>query len=133
MKKVLILCSGNSCRSIMAEALINHYFPNEISADSSGVNAVGKVNPDAVKALKEYGIDASRYYSKTIDKIIDNDYDLIVTVCDNAQESCPVFPKKTKTIHCGLVDPTGKKFFEYLKTINEIKERVLPLIKKELL
>ncbi len=134
MKKVLVLCTGNSCRSIMAEALINYFYKDKIKAYSSGVKASGIVNPNALKAIKEFGIsDTKKLSSKTIDKVMDKDFDLVVTVCDNAKESCPVFPKKTKTMHLGFKDPTGKKFFEYLKTINQIKEKLLPKLEKELL
>jgi arsenate reductase len=128
-KKVLVLCTGNSCRSIIAEALINEYLDG-ISADSSGVKATGIVNPNAIKALQEIGIDTSSYYSKTIDKVIDNDYDLVVTVCDNAKESCPMFPKKVKILHQSFVDPTGKDYVEYQITRDLIKDTLLPKIKE---
>lgn len=133
MKKVLVLCTGNSCRSIMAEALINFYFPNQIEAYSSGVKATGIVNPNAIKALQEFGIDTTGLESKSLDTMENHDYDLVITVCDNAKESCPVFPKNVQTIHKGFEDPTGKKFFEYLKTVNLIKEELLPIIQNELI
>ena len=91
-KRVLILCTGNSCRSIIAEALINAKLEG-ISADSSGVKASGRVNPNAKKLLEEKGIWKEEYHSKTLDTVINNDYDLIVTVCDHANETCPMFPK----------------------------------------
>lgn len=128
-KKVLVLCTGNSCRSIMAEALINTYLEG-VSADSSGVKATGIVNPNAIKALEEIEIDTSSYYSKTIDKVIENEYDLVVTVCDNAKESCPIFPKKTKILHQSFVDPTGKDYQEYVITRELIKDVLLPKIKE---
>ena len=96
MKKVLILCTGNSCRSIIAEALINAKLEG-ISADSSGVRASGRVNPNAKKLLEDKGIWKEEYHSKTIDKVIDNAYDLVVTVCDHANETCPMFPKVKKS------------------------------------
>ncbi|MBT8349232.1 MAG: arsenate reductase ArsC, partial [Sulfurovum sp.] len=80
-KKVLILCTGNSCRSIIAEAMINAKLDG-IEADSSGVKASGRVNPNAEKLLKEKGIWKDAYHSKVLDEVIDNTYDLIVTVCD---------------------------------------------------
>jgi len=132
MKKVLILCTGNSCRSIIAEALINKYL-EDISAKSSGVKASGKVNPNAKRVLQENNCWDDKYYSKTIDKVIDEDFDLVVTVCDNAKETCPVFPKAVKTVHIGFNDPDGKEYSEFIKTYNEIKETLLPQIKKELL
>jgi len=106
-KKVLILCTGNSCRSIIAEALINAELDG-IEANSSGVKASGRVNPNAKKVLEEAGIWKDYYHSKTIDTVLDNAYDLVVTVCDNAKETCPVFPKAVKTLHISFEDPDGK-------------------------
>jgi arsenate reductase (thioredoxin) len=88
-KKVLVLCTGNSCRSIIAEALINAKLEG-VSADSSGVKANGEVNPNAKKLLEKKGIWKDEYHAKTLDSIIDNHYDLVVTVCDHAKESCPI-------------------------------------------
>ena len=90
MKNVLILCTGNSCRSIIAEALINKELKG-VKAYSSGVKASGKVNINAKKVLEEYNIWKDEYHSKTIEDIIHISYDLVVTVCDNAKEVCPIF------------------------------------------
>lgn len=130
-KKVLILCTGNSCRSIIAEALINAELDG-ISADSSGVKASGRVNPNAKKVLEEHGIWKDEYHSKTLDTVIDNDYDLVVTVCGHAQETCPMFPKPVKTIHVGFEDPDGKEFGAFEETYREIKEILLPKVKEAL-
>ncbi len=130
-KKVLILCTGNSCRSIIAEAQINAFLDGVIS-DSSGVKASGRVNPNAKKLLEEKGIWKEEYHSKTIDKVIDNEYDLVVTVCDNAQETCPMFPKAIKVIHVGFEDPDGKNYEAFLNTYDEILETLLPKVKEEL-
>ncbi len=130
-KKVLILCTGNSCRSIIAEALINAEIKG-IDADSSGVKASGRVNPNAKKVLEQAGIWREEYHSKTLDTVIDNDYDLVVTVCGHAQETCPMFPKPVKTIHVGFEDPDGKSFEAFEKTFKEIKEILLPKVKEAL-
>lgn len=130
-KKVLILCTGNSCRSIIAEALINA-FVEGANSDSSGVRASGRVNPNAKKLLEQKGIWKEEYHSKTIDKVIDNEYDLVVTVCDHANETCPMFPKAVKVIHVGFEDPDGKGFDEFEKTYDEIFETLLPKVKEEL-
>ena len=132
MKKVLILCTGNSCRSIIAEALINKELDG-IQADSSGVKASGKVNPNAKKVLENNNCWDEKYHSKVIDEVINNKYDLVVTVCDNAKESCPVFSGNTKVIHVGFEDPDGREFDEFIKTYDLIKEELLPIIKKELI
>ena len=130
-KRVLILCTGNSCRSIIAEALINAELDG-ISAESSGVKASGKVNPNAKKILEEEGIWKESYHSKTLDTVIDNDYDLVVTVCGHAQETCPMFPKPVKTIHVGFEDPDGKAYDAFEVTLSKIREKLLPIVKKEL-
>ena len=130
-KKVLILCTGNSCRSIIAEALINAELEG-ISAESSGVKASGKVNPNAKKVLEQEGIWKDSYHSKTIDTVIDNNYDLVVTVCGHAQETCPMFPKPVKTIHVGFEDPDGKEFEAFEETLELIRNELLPIVKKEL-
>ena len=129
MKKVLVLCTGNSCRSIIAEAILN---ANGIEAYSSGVKASGRVNTNAKKVLEENGIWNDKYHSKTLDKVMDIDFDLVVTVCDNAKETCPVFPKKTKTIHIPFTDPDGKEYDEFVKTYDKIKDILLPKVKEYL-
>jgi len=131
MKKVLVLCTGNSCRSIIAEALINSFLEG-VEAKSSGVKASGRVNPNAKRVLEEHGIWRDTYHSKTIEKVLGEDFDLVVTVCDNAKESCPTFPKKTPIIHVGFEDPDGKEYSEFVKTYNEIKQQLLPTIKLKL-
>jgi len=72
------------------------------------------------------------YHSKTLDTVIDNDYDLVVTVCGHAQETCPIFPKPVKTIHVGFEDPDGKNFEAFIATLAEIRSKLLPIIHKEL-
>ena len=96
MKQILILCTGNSCRSIIAEALINDKLDG-IVAYSSGVSPSKKVNPNAKKVLLQNDCWEDNYHSKTLDKVISIDFDLVITVCDNAKETCPVFPSKTKS------------------------------------
>ena len=130
-KKVLILCTGNSCRSIIAEALINAKLEG-VNAESSGVKASGKVNPNAKKVLEENGIWKDEYHSKTLDTVIDHHYDLVVTVCDHAHETCPMFPKPVKTIHVGFEDPDGKAYEAFEATYKEIEEVLLPKVKEEL-
>ncbi len=130
MKKVLILCTGNSCRSIIAEAIINKKLYPLIKAYSAGVKATKKINPNAKKVLQQNSCWDDRYYSKTIDDIIDIDFDLIITVCDNAKQTCPIFPKDTKVVHIGFEDPDKKEFEQFIKTYNLIEENLLPQIKK---
>lgn len=130
-KKVLVLCTGNSCRSIIAEALINAKLKG-VDADSSGVKASGKVNPNAKKLLQTKGIWREEYHSKTLDEVIENEYDLIVTVCDHAKESCPMFPRPAPKIHVGFEDPDGKGYAAFEATYKEIEAQLLPAVQKAL-
>ena len=130
-KKVLVLCTGNSCRSIIAEAVLNAYLEG-VDAYSSGVKASGKVNPNAKKVLEDEGIWKDEYHSKALDKMLDKQYDLVVTVCDNAKESCPMFPGNAKVIHVGYEDPDGKDLAAFEKTLKLIKTELTPIVRKEL-
>jgi len=131
-KKVLILCTGNSCRSIMAEALINARLGECVEAFSSGVKASGKVNPNAQALLESQGYWREEYHSKVIETVLDNEFDLVVTVCDHANETCPMFPNAVKTIHVGFEDPSGKAVEEYAVTLDLIEKELLPVVKEEL-
>jgi len=130
-KEILILCTGNSCRSIIAEALINAKLDGVI-AKSSGVKASGKVNPNAQKLLEQKGIWRDEYHSKTLDTLIDEDFDLIVTVCDHANETCPIFPKPTPKFHMSFEDPDGKDFDAFIDTYNDIEKNLLPKVVEKL-
>ncbi len=133
MKNVLILCTGNSCRSIMAEALVNAYLGElDIKAYSSGVAPSGEVNPDAIEALQKEGINVEGLHSKTLATLDGINFELVVTVCDHAKETCPMFPGRVKVLHVGFEDPSGKAKEEYTKTLFEIKEGLLVKIKDAL-
>ena len=129
MKKVLVMCTGNSCRSIIAEALINAEL-DSIKAYSCGVSPSGKIDPFAKRVLEQNGICSKNYRSKDLKEVLDIDFDLVVTVCNHAKESCPIFPKPTKRIHIGFEDPSGKSYEEFVKTFHDIKKRLIPKIKE---
>ena len=131
MKKVLILCTGNSCRSIIAEALVNAKL-KDITAYSAGVRASGKVNAYAKQILEEEGIWKREYHSKTLDEVINLDFDLIVTVCDHAYETCPMFPRAIPKIHVGFSDPDGKDYGAFILTYQAIEAELLPIIQEKL-
>lgn len=131
MKNVLILCTGNSCRSIIAEALINRYLDG-VTAYSSGVAPSGKVNPNAQKVLMAHDVWREDYHSKTLDTLEHIDFDLVVTVCDHAHETCPMFSKPTPTLHVGFEDPTGEAYEAFEATYNEIKITLLPQVEAKL-
>ena len=102
--KVLFLCTGNSCRSQMAEGFCRHLKYVGIECFSAGIQKHG-LNRLAVKVMDEIGIDISNHFSKTVDEIDEEDFDYVVTVCDHANENCPYFPAKTGIIHRGFDDP----------------------------
>ena len=102
--KVLFLCTGNSCRSQMAEGWARHLKSDVIEPYSAGIETHG-LNPNAVKVMAEAGVDISGHRSKHLDEVRDIPFDYVVTVCDHAHESCPLFPGKTKVIHVGFDDP----------------------------
>ena len=131
MSKVLVMCTGNSCRSIIGEALLNAELEN-VEAYSAGTNPSGKVNPNAKKVLQINGIWSDKYYSKNLDELLHVEFDLVVTVCDHAKESCPMFPRPVKKIHVGFEDPDGKDYEEFEKTYEEIKTTLISKVKKAL-
>lgn len=102
--KVLFLCTGNSCRSQMAEGWTRRLKGNIIEAFSAGIETHG-LNKLAVRAMSEAGVDISRHRSKLVDELADERFDYVITVCDHAHESCPLFPGNTKIIHVGFDDP----------------------------
>ncbi len=104
MKRVLILCTGNSARSQMAEGLLRHDGQGEFEVESAGTKP-GTVRPEAIQVMSEIGIDISSHRSKSVDECAGQEFDYVITVCDNANEHCPVFPGKTERIHRSFEDP----------------------------
>ena len=127
MKKVLVLCTGNSCRSIIAEAQINAFLDG-IEAKSAGVRANGKVNANAKMILESKGIWDEKYHSKTLEEVMDEDFDLVVTVCDHAHETCPMFPRQIQRLHVSFEDPDGKGIEDFEATYEAIYKTLLPQI-----
>jgi arsenate reductase len=103
-RRVLILCTGNSARSQMAEGLLRHVGGERFEVESAGVNP-SRVRPEAVEAMREVGIDISGQRSKSADEFVGQNFDYIITVCDNAKETCPVFPGNAERIHHSFDDP----------------------------
>lgn len=104
MKKILVLCTGNSCRSQMAEGYLRYFSNGKAELYSAGIETHG-VNPRAIQIMKEDGVDISHHTSNNVDEYLGIDFDYVITVCDNAQERCPVFPSKAKKIHQNFPDP----------------------------
>lgn len=103
-KKVLVLCTGNSCRSQIAEGYLRHFSGDKAEIFSAGIETHG-VNPRAIETMREDGIDISKHTSNNIDEYQDIDFDFVITVCDNAKERCPYFPTKAKKFHYNFPDP----------------------------
>ena len=106
LKRVLILCTGNSARSQMAEGLLRHEAGDQFEVANAGVEP-SHVRPLAVKAMTEIGIDISQQRSKSIDEFTGQSFDYVITVCDNANQQCPMFPGNTKRIHWSIEDPAA--------------------------
>lgn len=116
-KKILVLCTGNSCRSQIAEGYLRHFAGDKAGVFSAGVETHG-VNPRAVETMKEDGIDISRHTCNNIDEYSNIDFDFVITVCDNAKERCPYFPTTAKKFHQNFPDPAKASGTE-----EEIKEQ----------
>lgn len=137
--KILILCTGNSCRSQMAHGFL-HSFDENLKVRSAGTEASGKLNLNAVKAMKEIGIDISNHTSDSVDDYLNEEWDFVITVCGGANESCPTFIGKVKNrIHIGFDDPSdavGSDRFiwsEYLRVREEIKTSFFEFYNKNLI
>ncbi|MGE4520054.1 MAG: arsenate reductase ArsC [Desulfobacteraceae bacterium] len=133
--KILFLCTGNSCRSQMAEGFTRAIKGDEIEAFSAGIETHG-LNPDAVKVMKEAGVDISSHKSQNITEFKDETFDYVVTVCGHAHETCPFFPGNSKVVHVGFDDPPKlalefddkeEKLNCYRKVRDQIKEFVSKL------
>jgi arsenate reductase (thioredoxin) len=108
VKKILVLCTGNSCRSQIAEGYLKYFAGNKAEIYSAGVETHG-VNPRAIATMKEDGIDISHHTSNNIEEYRNVDFDFVITVCDNAKERCPFFPSNAKKFHYNFPDPAKAK------------------------
>ena len=134
-KRVLILCTGNSARSQMAEGLLRDLGGDRFEVESAGTIA-SFVRPQAIAAMKEIGIDISGHRSKSVEEFINQPFDHVITVCDNANESCPVFSGTTERIHWSFDDPAEaegteeEKLVKFRAVRDQIRERLLDFVKK---
>ena len=134
-KKVLILCTGNSCRSQMAEAIINEDYSDGWEAYSAGTDPSGYVHPKAIEVLAEIGIQHEGQ-SKRTDEFRDVDFDLVITVCDDAHETCPIWLGKGKRVHSGFQDPaeatgTQEEVIAVFRQVRDQIRKTIPGILKE--
>ena len=125
MKNILVLCTGNSCRSQLAEGYLRHFAGDKANVYSAGVETHG-VNPRAIATMKEDGIDISGHTSKNILEYTGIEFDYVITVCDNAKERCPYFPSNAQKFHYNFPDPakaTGTEA-EIEKAFNEVRDMI---------
>ena len=131
-KTVLVLCTGNSCRSQMAEAILNHDLGDVVRALSAGTQPQAKVADGAIDAIRLIGLPTDDLYPKNVDSLLDEPIDLVVTVCDNAKETCPVFPRPVARIHVPFHDPHGESLESFAKVRNDIRKRLVPAVREAL-
>jgi arsenate reductase len=127
-KTVLVLCTGNSCRSQMAEVILNQDLAGQVRALSAGTRPQPKVADGAIEALRLAGLPTDGLYPKDIDALLDEPIDLVVTVCDNAKESCPVFPRPVPRIHLPFHDPHGEPLDSFIAVRDDIRARLVPAV-----
>lgn len=136
MFQVLFLCTENACRSQMAEGLVNHFLAGKAKAFSAGVRPK-VVNPRAIQVMGELGIDISNHYSKSVDELMGNKFDLVITVCDRAAAECPFFPGDTEVMHMGFTDPaqaTGSEnevMAVFRQVRDDMRANLLPFLDKK--
>jgi len=127
--RVLILCTGNSARSQMAEGLLRFIGGDNVAVESAGI-APTSVRTEAIEAMREIGIDISGHRSKSVDEFVDREFDFVITVCDNANENCPIFPGKAERIHWSFTDPAAvdgtdeERLAAFRDVRDQIKERL---------
>ncbi|WP_062790381.1 arsenate reductase ArsC [Aquitalea pelogenes] len=131
-KTVLVLCTGNSCRSQMGEAILNHELAGLVRGISAGTSPQARVADGAIEALRLAGLPTDGLYPKTVEDVMDQDIDLVVSVCDNARETCPVFPRPVKRIHVGFHDPHGEPLESFLAVRDDIRARLVPAVRAAL-
>ena len=132
--RVLFLCTGNSCRSQMAEGLARHYWGERMDVSSAGIEKHG-LNPLAVKAMQEIGIDISAHQSKTLEDLANQGLDYVVTVCGHANETCPVFPGDVERLHVGFDDPpklaaSAKTKEEAMQHYRRVRDEIAAFVKE---
>ena len=135
-RRVLILCTGNSCRSQMAEGLVNHLLAGRWVARSAGTRPADRVHPLAVKAMAEVGLDISGGVPELVDRYLDEEWNLVVTVCDSARESCPTFPRPVEQIHLPFDDPAeaegseSERMAVFRRVRDEIRDRLVGALRE---
>lgn len=129
---VLVLCTGNSCRSQMAEAILNHDLAGLVHAISAGTRPQPEVAAGAIEALRLAGLPTAGLVPKDVAQVMDAAIDLVVSVCDSARETCPVFPRPVRNIHVPFHDPHGEDLGSFIAVRNDIRTRLVPAVREAL-
>ena len=122
--RVLVLCTGNSARSQIAEGLINAQLSDRFVAQSAGTHPAGWVHPQAIAALREIGIDIARHRSKSTEEFIGEEFDLVITVCDDAAEDCPVWLGRGPKVHIGFPDPVKAPLNQQSQQFRAVRDAI---------
>ena len=130
-KRVLILCTGNSARSQMAEGLLRHDAGDKFEVASAGTQP-GKLRAEAVEVMKEIGIDISRHHSKLVEEFADQAFDYVLTVCDHAKETCPIYPGHTNRLHHSFEDPAAVEGSEQerLSVFRKVRDQIRDFLRQ---
>lgn len=131
-KTVLVLCTGNSCRSQMGEAILNHALAGQVRALSAGTRPQPRVAEGALEALRLAGLPTDGLFPKDVSAVLDEPIDLVVSVCDNARETCPVFPRPVARLHLPFHDPHGEPLASFIAVRDEIAARLVPAVRDAL-
>ncbi|MBU1364621.1 MAG: arsenate reductase ArsC [Gammaproteobacteria bacterium] len=132
LKTVLVLCTGNSCRSQMGEAIINHELAGLVRGISAGTKPQPKVADGAIAALKLAGLPTEGLYAKDVEAVMGEPIDLVVSVCDNAKETCPIFPRPVPRLHLPFHDPHGEPLESFIAVRDDIRARLIPAVRAAL-
>lgn len=132
MFNVLVLCTGNSCRSQMAEVILNQQLAGQVRTWSAGTRPQPQVATGAIEALQLAGLPTDGLYPKDVEAVLNEAFDLVVTVCDNAKETCPVFPRPVSKIHLPFHDPHGEPLASFVAVRDDIQARLVPAVRAAL-
>ena len=132
LKTVLVLCTGNSCRSQMGEAILNHVLAGQVRAISAGTEPQPRVAAGALAALEQAGLPTEGLYPKTVEAVMNEPIDLVVSVCDHARETCPVFPRPVPRVHVGFHDPHGEPLESFIAVRDDIRARLVDAVRAAL-
>jgi arsenate reductase len=132
LKTVLVLCTGNSCRSQMGEAILNHDLAGLVRGISAGTKPQPQVAEGAIAALKLADLPTDGLYAKDVEAVMGENIDLVVSVCDNAKETCPIFPRPVPRIHLPFHDPHGEPLESFIAVRDDIRARLIPAVRAAL-